>query len=578
MTLEIQVTKAEVDKASDELNEHADYIKRATSLAPTSTDARFHAFADSINAANAQLISRVNDITDSARAFAADVLGLDESAPFNTPVQEYLTSVSAAVHDAGHGLAADIANDIGEAGDNFTDMLNGISARVLSGIAGLEDQANRGIAGIHTLVTSIFDGSALASVNFPPLDGIEDEDIDAVADAAKSILHAINTVTGEGGDISYSSAVEETDIRDTLIPFPHTPPFDPGAGGAFYTDTQGALVYETPDGTFMEVTDYSDTGEAVLRDYAGTSAADGSTSLSSADTSAADVSTTLSSADATPVTTHLSDADSRASFGSVGEVRPAYTGSDTSGMTISKQELAAIIEQAIASEAIETSIGSAVESYAALPTSSNYGFSADAQFYVDGNGNYYVYEPSAAGGMGLADMGSIMGGGSTMSYGDIGLTIGSPVGEAMIDVSQVNYDRPPDGPLGQEQIGATIATAMDALGITDPAAREKWAGVVDYMIEHESGYAPSAGNNWDSNAIGARQVDGLPGQASRGLMQTIPTTFAAHHVSGTSNSIYDPVANVAAAMNYMMVRYGIDAYGNGLDAFYGRRYPTYMGY
>lgn len=44
--------------------------------------------------------------------------------------------------------------------------------------------------------------------------------------------------------------------------------------------------------------------------------------------------------------------------------------------------------------------------------------------------------------------------------------------------------------------------------------------------------------------------------ASRGLAQVIPPTFASNHVPGTSSNIFDPVANVAAAIRYITRRYG----------------------
>ena len=39
-------------------------------------------------------------------------------------------------------------------------------------------------------------------------------------------------------------------------------------------------------------------------------------------------------------------------------------------------------------------------------------------------------------------------------------------------------------------------------------------------------------------------------------MQVIGSTFAAYHVAGTSNNIYDPLANIAAALNYARNVYG----------------------
>jgi len=43
---------------------------------------------------------------------------------------------------------------------------------------------------------------------------------------------------------------------------------------------------------------------------------------------------------------------------------------------------------------------------------------------------------------------------------------------------------------------------------------------------------------------------------ARGIMQVIPSTFAAFHVPGTSSNIFDPLANIAAGINYAKGRYG----------------------
>ncbi|WP_301851116.1 transglycosylase SLT domain-containing protein, partial [Rhodococcus pyridinivorans] len=70
-----------------------------------------------------------------------------------------------------------------------------------------------------------------------------------------------------------------------------------------------------------------------------------------------------------------------------------------------------------------------------------------------------------------------------------------------------------------------------------------------------------------------------PAQASRGIVQTIPTTFAAYHAAGTSNNIYDPEASFGAGINYMKDRYNIGTDGSGLDEFYAARSRgNYVGY
>jgi hypothetical protein len=51
-------------------------------------------------------------------------------------------------------------------------------------------------------------------------------------------------------------------------------------------------------------------------------------------------------------------------------------------------------------------------------------------------------------------------------------------------------------------------------------------------------------------------INSAQGNPSRGLMQVTGTTFRAYHQSGTSSNIVDPVANIAASINYQVARYG----------------------
>lgn len=85
-----------------------------------------------------------------------------------------------------------------------------------------------------------------------------------------------------------------------------------------------------------------------------------------------------------------------------------------------------------------------------------------------------------------------------------------------------------------------------ALGLT--GAPSSWAGPLSVLVGRESGGNPNAINLWDSNAAA--------GHPSQGLAQVIPGTFQAYHQAGTSWNILDPVANLAAAINYIKSRYG----------------------
>jgi phage-related protein len=87
-------------------------------------------------------------------------------------------------------------------------------------------------------------------------------------------------------------------------------------------------------------------------------------------------------------------------------------------------------------------------------------------------------------------------------------------------------------------------------------------GVVLSQMQTESGGNPNAINLTDSNAIA--------GHPSKGLMQVIDGTFALYHVAGTSSNIYDPLANIAAGLNYAKNIYGPNLSGLGQGHGYAR--------
>ena len=89
----------------------------------------------------------------------------------------------------------------------------------------------------------------------------------------------------------------------------------------------------------------------------------------------------------------------------------------------------------------------------------------------------------------------------------------------------------------------TINSALRAAGA--PAG---WAGDIQTIIDHESSGNPNAINNWDDNA--------KAGRPSQGLMQEIPSTFAAYSGSYFGRGIRDPFANIYAGIRYIKARYG----------------------
>lgn len=94
-----------------------------------------------------------------------------------------------------------------------------------------------------------------------------------------------------------------------------------------------------------------------------------------------------------------------------------------------------------------------------------------------------------------------------------------------------------------------ITGAMRATGLP-----EKYRGILRTLVQHESGGNPNAVNNWDINA--------KRGTPSRGLAQTIPSTFAGNRLRGFQGSIpgegqiNDPEENLVAAIRYALNRYG----------------------
>lgn len=86
---------------------------------------------------------------------------------------------------------------------------------------------------------------------------------------------------------------------------------------------------------------------------------------------------------------------------------------------------------------------------------------------------------------------------------------------------------------------------MQALAITGQGMNNLSA--LRYIAMMESGGDPNAINLWDSNAAA--------GHPSKGLMQTIDSTFGAYALPGM-NDIWNPVHNAVAAIRYMIDRYG----------------------
>jgi hypothetical protein len=119
--------------------------------------------------------------------------------------------------------------------------------------------------------------------------------------------------------------------------------------------------------------------------------------------------------------------------------------------------------------------------------------------------------------------------------------------------------------LMNEKAKAPAFNPADFAGAFGSGGTQQWAGLAAMalamaglsasqlpkflaLMAAESGGNPLAVNNYDSNA--------KAGTPSKGLMQVIDPTFQAYHVPGTSSNIFDPLANMAAAANYIKHVYG----------------------
>lgn len=144
----------------------------------------------------------------------------------------------------------------------------------------------------------------------------------------------------------------------------------------------------------------------------------------------------------------------------------------------------------------------------------------------------------------------------------------------LIDKSAIVYTTHQGSRVGDDDITAGLTAA----GV-NPDLTDAFSIATRTIIGGESGGNDNAVNRRDANARGLVLLDGAPAGSSRGLMQTVPGTFAVFHAANTSNSIYDPVANIAAAWRYINARYKVNLEtGAGLDGFMARGIGHGVGY
>jgi cell wall-associated NlpC family hydrolase len=165
---------------------------------------------------------------------------------------------------------------------------------------------------------------------------------------------------------------------------------------------------------------------------------------------------------------------------------------------------------------------------------------------------------------------SIKGGGNTAAGGGFGFQIGE--GSIGTESASLAAGLTPSFGNGAASGGGTLgissgpsassSAAASGTGVTVGgnvkswiAQAEKIAGVssswttgLEEIIQHESGGNPKAINLSDSNAAA--------GHPSQGLMQEIPSTFAAYAKAPWNKNIDDPVSNIVAGIRYIKSRYG----------------------
>lgn len=134
---------------------------------------------------------------------------------------------------------------------------------------------------------------------------------------------------------------------------------------------------------------------------------------------------------------------------------------------------------------------------------------------------------AGGGGAGGGADGDVAGGGGTGGGG--GASGGPPSGSPSGDVEQ--------------WIKKAIKILQDnGVPVTEDNIDDIWQ-----IIDHESGGDPKAMNDWDSNAAA--------GHPSKGLMQTIDSTFESNKLAGHGD-IWNPVDNIIAGVKYTFDRYG----------------------
>jgi hypothetical protein len=135
-----------------------------------------------------------------------------------------------------------------------------------------------------------------------------------------------------------------------------------------------------------------------------------------------------------------------------------------------------------------------------------------------------------------------------MSFARGGIVPGNGPQMAIVHGGELILNAQQQGGLAQLPAAVTrwSKVALTALGFAGQSS--KWLVDLLTQMRHESGGNPNAVNRWDANW--------RAGHPSMGLMQTIQSTFNAFAGEFISRGIFDPLANIFAAIRYTVARYG----------------------
>lgn len=152
--------------------------------------------------------------------------------------------------------------------------------------------------------------------------------------------------------------------------------------------------------------------------------------------------------------------------------------------------------------------------------------------------------------------------------------LGIPAGQVSSVVSKVNQASQTAAQNAASQatnasgsVKSWIEQAVSLLEAHGVPASLMNANDIATIIQHESGGNPSAVNNWDSNAAA--------GDPSKGLMQTISSTFNSYALPGHGD-IFNPIDNIIAGVRYAISRYGSTSNVPGIVSL--ARGGSYVGY